>query len=684
MQCLRNGTDNCGDVADRFAPLVLLLREAHASQRLLLIHWSDPFVLDEFLQPPRNGNVDWRAPQWLSIILEDETTYPGRKALDLQQLKDLREDKSTTLVRAQLKFSQQLIDDYDKARALGDEEYRDVYHDVWRILFTPSPPIRAFVEELMNKWRLTPGEYVVANDDDQLMVSDQSTPRRILDCASMLRPGGPILYLANTTTDSMVDYGKSKGTRIVTWMRSTQSLSLKIHNKASAVPKDMYNVFINLYLQGLSRCTTSANRKFGSLTSMIGYDSTCLRSLPPSTTTMEGFCKWMEPEKRANDPGDFKVPLFPPAVVDEISEDKRARKLTNFSSQPLPVWMTDYFEWHRETMRNLTKFNWNQSKYLVVVCDKRIKACGGLSDRLKPIPYAMLLASRHRRLLFIDWERPRPLQEFLEPPPGGLQWVLPSWLRPLLRSQKSTICLSGVKCGRALYTNTDKTLLKVKLQISDGGEELYEQQPDSLSTYADVVHGLFRVMFKPVHRLQIKIDQKMEEFGLSPGGYAAVHLRNLFGRRESRPRNETIALVVDGINCASALLPGSNVYFASDDHAAVKVARQYGRQRQLPIGSWEHEQKPIHFDKDADWANRNASDYDPTFVDFYLLGQARCVAFSNGGYGSFGSLLSYDPTCKVRYFRGEHMIRSCKWTDAKGNKIELEPPDMSGMEKTFS
>lgn len=140
--------------------------------------------------------------------------------------------------------------------------------------------------------------------------------------------------------------------------------------------------------------------------------------------------------------------------------------------------------------------------------------------------------------------------------------------------------------------------------------------------------------------------------------------------------NETIALAVNGINCASGLLPGAPVYFAADAKFAVDVAREYGRQRSLPVASLDFDESPTHFDKDQEWPRRKSSYYDDTFIDLYMLAQSRCVACSNGGYGTFGSLLSYNANCNIRFFKGRKVPRNCSWTYGDGRQELLPPPEM--------
>jgi hypothetical protein len=70
MQCIQGLDDHCGGTADRLKPFLFLLREAHVTKRILLIYWTRPAKLEEFLVPPRGG-LDWRAPTWLQPIVSE-------------------------------------------------------------------------------------------------------------------------------------------------------------------------------------------------------------------------------------------------------------------------------------------------------------------------------------------------------------------------------------------------------------------------------------------------------------------------------------------------------------------------------------------------------------------------------------------------------------------------------------
>ena len=68
MQCLKGSDTKCGGTADRLKPFLFLLREAYESKRFLVIHWTLPARLEEFLVPPKGG-IDWRVPKWFEKIV---------------------------------------------------------------------------------------------------------------------------------------------------------------------------------------------------------------------------------------------------------------------------------------------------------------------------------------------------------------------------------------------------------------------------------------------------------------------------------------------------------------------------------------------------------------------------------------------------------------------------------------
>ena len=104
----------------------------------------------------------------------------------------------------------------------------------------------------------------------------------------------------------------------------------------------------------------------------------------------------------------------------------------------LPDWVKRYAAWHgRQRGRYLDAKRDNSSsaddvKFLVSRCLAKDR-CGGASDRLQDMPFNMMLANRTGRVLLVRWERPAPLENFLVPPVGGIDWTLPDDMSEMLK-----------------------------------------------------------------------------------------------------------------------------------------------------------------------------------------------------------------------------------------------------------
>jgi hypothetical protein len=112
----------------------------------------------------------------------------------------------------------------------------------------------------------------------------------------------------------------------------------------------------------------------------------------------------------------------------------------------LPSWLKDYMDWHHDIVtQQLTAENKYNFKYLVLRCYRTDERCGGVSDRLKPIPLLLLAAARSSRLLFIHWDRPFALEEFLQPVPGGFNWSVPMFLeQDFFQARKGALTRAGL------------------------------------------------------------------------------------------------------------------------------------------------------------------------------------------------------------------------------------------------
>jgi hypothetical protein len=352
-------------------------------------------------------------------------------------------------------------------------------------------------------------------------------------------------------------------------------------------------------------------------------------------------------------------------------------------------------------------------EFLILACTE-LDRCGGLSDRIKPIPLFLAAAAKTRRILLIRWTRPAPLEEFLVP--NEVNWTVPTWLRhglPQRGKKRSRIrhlglvrFPSGLKLLQYIRPNaTTAVVLEGKVQDVSGGEGLYnrlvleegnvtardaDESPwfdfssDSVARYQPIYHDLFHVMFRPSPPVDDIVRDVLSSMKLVPGRYTSAHLRagtagEKLHKRSVHNETEVRVRAINAVNCASHLQPppGQPIYFASDSAIAMDAVRRYSTEHTLPIVTYEQPltadgTPPInlHIEKTADWEQRQPSDFYSTFVDFLVLGSGKCIAYGGGGFGRFAGLLTYNSSCLMGYEKKARHV--CTWN---GGGIDIHNTD---------
>ena len=333
----------------------------------------------------------------------------------------------------------------------------------------------------------------------------------------------------------------------------------------------------------------------------------------------------------------------------------------------LPSWMKDYFRWHAETRKVLDKSTWERNQYLILRCYREDARCGGLSDRLKPVPLLLLAAARSKRLLFISWTRPCALEEFLLPPAGGINWTMPPWLRQ--KAELNTTSRRLVtRASSVLETVAESaTIVQTHLHDASGGASQYTEVEGENEFYR-VYHDLFRIFFEPSPYIAQRVQGKMLSHGLVPGQYAVAHYRAEYGREVARhPKLRKPSFIsgtaINAVNCASELQPGSPIFFASDNMIALEAVRSFAKKVNFPIVTFEREEaNPLHLDKFDN--ETKPKDYTSTFVDLFLAGNGRCVAYGRGGFGRYANMLSFNATCSKKHVKN-FFSNPCEWANRK-------------------
>ena len=334
------------------------------------------------------------------------------------------------------------------------------------------------------------------------------------------------------------------------------------------------------------------------------------------------------------------------------------------SSSKLPAWLRDYMAWHHETRQTLNITNWRQCKYLLLRCVAGDAKCAGASDRLKTLPVQLLLASQARRLFFIHWSRPAPLEEFLVPPEGGLlDWRLPPWLANKLNAEAvSPIWTFDREKYRVGWRNNSQTVIRVRNMLY--AHPIYdEQRSQGEASMWEAYHDIWKAVFTPSPNVQARIDQILHALGLTPNSYVAVHVRAVYTKNTTGTREE-----VNAVNCGVQLVAGDKsprmpIYFASDSVVVTQRAIRYGQTHHIQVVGRVNVSETMHLDRGSnflkrtnDWKGRPPSDFYDTFVDLYLLALAKCSSFGTGGYGSWGAVIGPNFGCKTI----NHRKRQCK------------------------
>ena len=304
----------CGGTADRLLPLPFLIQVAASSRRIILFHWTQPALLEQFLMPPVGG-LDWRvnndndtaaSAAWLQTHSEkagDEASIvelAHRATLAVVQVKFQSHDHGAgyynrhRIVERRLQ-QPPLAMDQDIDETL-EPDFATVFADLWRILFTPSAALAQQIHETMLQQQqqpLAPGQYVGAHVRALYGVSSRPEAliarmaENALHCTLQFlqNHNNPVVYVASDSllaVQTARDYGTAHGLTVV----SATTLTNRNHNHSRHLSQDplhldktpdwrtrpatdFMTVFVDLYLLGSSRCVTYGMGGFGLLASFL-------------------------------------------------------------------------------------------------------------------------------------------------------------------------------------------------------------------------------------------------------------------------------------------------------------------------------------------------------------------------------------------------------------------------------
>lgn len=339
MQCIADLDRQCGGTADRLKIFVYWIQQAAEANRMLLIHWTSPALLEEFLVPPVGG-IDWRLPEFMKAILyvkDHGLLFTGAKTYVRHPNV---ETTPTALLRLRVQSATGLAHYYDDRNetesrkrkvTLGEPDeapFADVYHDVWRIFFRPSQGVEQRIHDVLRypyvvksplqqssqpEPLLRPGAYTAihiralhARKTVQPELAEEIAVNG-LKCATTLRPGGPFYlasdhqYVIKATEDYLVSNNHFDTKVLVRIEDETADDPLhlaKATNLNERHPSEFYDTFVDLWILGMSRCLVYNMGGFGTLGLLIGYDSQCSVNQKTLQRGPKVKCAdWIEPNK---------------------------------------------------------------------------------------------------------------------------------------------------------------------------------------------------------------------------------------------------------------------------------------------------------------------------------------------------------------------------------------------------
>lgn len=355
--------------------------------------------------------------------------------------------------------------------------------------------------------------------------------------------------------------------------------------------------------------------------------------------------EWHHPQRR----------IIPDNLISEYATPSILARLdneTSLSSTPiisqknnLPNWISSYLEWHIQTRQQLNESNWKNYKYLVSRCYYNDPQCGGLVDRLRALPFLVQVAAMTGRLLLFHWERPYDLSEFLEP--VTIDWSLP----PFVKVPRHLFAFTRVT-DVPYIQKMEETVVSMRLQAYKEAQKFFDRYKvkSNDAVTMEVLPPLWKLFFRPTPPIQQQIESIYKQHGLSPSKYVAVHLRILYDK-DGTSDEHLLQSVSNALACTTRF-PGFSsstpIVVTSDSQEAVQLAAQLAPDHVIHESNYSG--PTLHLDRGSQFLERPLSGttsresvvaYYPTFVDFYLLMGAKCVAFDRGGFGRLASILAY-------------------------------------------
>ena len=197
--------------------------------------------------------------------------------------------------------------------------FEDAYPYIWKLIFTPSPPVRAKLSKTIGALQLVPRQYVSAHVRaryDYNATADEvaGLASNAVRCASQLDPNLPV-YMASDNEDVLTNAteyangrrdelaaGISSGSGLprVAWHVPDPNPPLQLDARPfNETVEYYYDTFVDLYLLAMGKCVTYTIGGFGSWARWIGGMGNCSFQQPMEgksrgTLDPKHLCEWKD------------------------------------------------------------------------------------------------------------------------------------------------------------------------------------------------------------------------------------------------------------------------------------------------------------------------------------------------------------------------------------------------------
>lgn len=283
----------CGGVSDRLKSLPVLVLLASQSRRILLIHWSRPARLEEFLIPNKLS-LNWSRPDFVPVKGLGTRLYTKLTTL----VKATVETNSTVPVVCTRLQDQHGGSEYYNAHALNagtDRAFRKVFRSLFFSVFAPSPAVlqQLFLDAPYWAANSYVAAHLRANYGDRPLEGDQLRDVSIntVNCASHLVFPVSIGHASDQQTRSSIGFlsdsfqaskyvdafAKENHHNVYAFTEHASGAEEPLHlDKAgSANAADYRSIFVDLLFMANARCIVHGQGGFGRMGVLLSHDPTC-------------------------------------------------------------------------------------------------------------------------------------------------------------------------------------------------------------------------------------------------------------------------------------------------------------------------------------------------------------------------------------------------------------------------